>query len=258
MHDELPVDVALGKVDYYEAVGFSDHRATNAIWYRLLNCGFRLSAGAGTDAMTNFASLRGPVGMDRVYVHVSERSTDPVARRAAFLAGLRAGHTFATNGPLLGFSLQDQGPGGELELPPARIACTIVASMRSIAPIDHVEVVRNGEVVANATLAADHACRPRSKATSTSSTSGWLLLRAWNDSATPEIFDIYPYATTNPVYVSVGDEPVRSSADAAYFLSWIDDLIAAARRRLPATTQPRRRARRWRSCAGARGLRARR
>ena len=88
LRNELPVDVALGKVDYYEAVGFSDHRATNTVWYRLLNCGFRLSAGAGTDAMTNYASLRGPVGMNRVYVHATGTSADPEKRRAAFLAGL--------------------------------------------------------------------------------------------------------------------------------------------------------------------------
>ena len=60
---ELPVDVALGKVDYYEAIGFvDDYDATARVWYRLLNCGFRLPTGAGTDAMANFASLRGPVG----------------------------------------------------------------------------------------------------------------------------------------------------------------------------------------------------
>ena len=42
--------------------------ATAKVWYQLLNCGFRLPAGAGTDAMANFASLRGPVGMNRVFV----------------------------------------------------------------------------------------------------------------------------------------------------------------------------------------------
>src|SRR5256885_12690534 len=40
---ELPVDVALGKVDYLEVMGYSDHRITSGIWYRLLNCGFRRS-----------------------------------------------------------------------------------------------------------------------------------------------------------------------------------------------------------------------
>jgi len=40
------VDVALGKVDYIEAMGFSDHKSTAAVWYRLLNCGFHLPAAA--------------------------------------------------------------------------------------------------------------------------------------------------------------------------------------------------------------------
>src|SRR5207244_525788 len=66
---ELPVDAALGKVDYVEVMGYSDHLITSAIWYRLLNCGFRLPAGAGTDAFPNFASLRGPPGLVRVFAH---------------------------------------------------------------------------------------------------------------------------------------------------------------------------------------------
>jgi len=37
---ELPADVALGKVDYIEVVGFSDHKSTAEVWYKLLNCGF--------------------------------------------------------------------------------------------------------------------------------------------------------------------------------------------------------------------------
>ena len=43
----LPIDAALGKIDYYEAVGFSDHKATNAMWYRLLECGLRDSGRRG-------------------------------------------------------------------------------------------------------------------------------------------------------------------------------------------------------------------
>ena len=43
--DELPVDVALGKLEYMEIVGFSDHKSTAGVWYKLLNLGFRLPAG---------------------------------------------------------------------------------------------------------------------------------------------------------------------------------------------------------------------
>src|SRR4029453_5808843 len=64
----LPVDVALGKVDYIEVVGFSDHKATAHGWHRLSNLGFSRPAAPGTGAMANNGSLRGPVGMNRVFL----------------------------------------------------------------------------------------------------------------------------------------------------------------------------------------------
>jgi TolB protein len=67
---ELPADVALGKVDYIEVVGFADHKTTAEIWYKLLNCGFRLPTAAGKDFMANYASVRGPAGLNRVYAEV--------------------------------------------------------------------------------------------------------------------------------------------------------------------------------------------
>jgi len=59
--------------------------------------------------------------------------------------------------------------------------------------------------------------------------SGWCALRAFSDKAEYPILDLYPYATTSPVYVSVAGSPVRSAADAAYFVAWVDRLIAGAR-----------------------------
>src|SRR3989449_10170589 len=85
---ELPVDVALGKVDYLEVMGYSDHRITSGIWYRLLNCGFRIPAGAGTDAFPNFASLRGPPGVVRLFVR-----SGPALDRSSFMAGPQGGGT---------------------------------------------------------------------------------------------------------------------------------------------------------------------
>jgi TolB protein len=46
---ELPADVALGKVEYLEVMGYSDHLITSEVWYRLLNCGFRIPAGVGPE-----------------------------------------------------------------------------------------------------------------------------------------------------------------------------------------------------------------
>jgi TolB protein len=89
---ELPVDVALGKVDYMEILGFNDHRSTARVWYQLLNLGFRIPAAGGTDAMGNFASLRGPVGMNRVYVRVPDGEVKP----EQWMANLKDGRSFAT------------------------------------------------------------------------------------------------------------------------------------------------------------------
>jgi Tol biopolymer transport system component len=216
----LPVDVALGKADYIEVVGFSDHKATAAVWHRLLNLGFRLSAGAGTDAMANYASLRGPVGMNRVFLQTGGDTS-----AAALHKALREGHSVASNGPLLALQVDGKNPGDTIELAAGR-KLSYRAAMRSLAPLDHVEVLYNGRVVArhgkkDATSADLSGAIPVT-------TSGWILLRAWNDEPDALIFDIYPYASTNPIYVSISSQPAKSPKDAEYFLRWIDRIIAAA------------------------------
>ena len=221
--DELPVDVALGKVDYYEALGFvDDYVATAKVWYQLLNCGFRLPAGAGTDAMANFASLRGPVGMNRVFV----KSGAPLEHRR-WLTALKAGRSFATNGPLLGFTLGGKELGDELRLSTGGGELIARVTLRSMVPVDHLEIVGNGKVVADIPLAGN-----RTTASATLKipvhTSGWYLLRARGDRPAYPILDVYPYATTSPIYVTVGDAPVRSPADAEYFIAWIDRLHMGA------------------------------
>jgi hypothetical protein len=218
----LPVDAALGKVDYYEALGFvDDPMATARVWYQLLNCGFRLPAGAGTDAMANFASLRGPVGMNRVYV----RSGGPL-EHSRWLGALKAGRSFATNGPLLELTVDGRGLGEEVTLPREGGEVTARIRLRSNVPVDHLELIRNGEVAHTVPLAGD-----RTSAVATVrlpvARSGWLLLRARSDRAIYPVLDLYPYATTSPVYLTVGGRPARSRADAEYFMAWIDRTRAA-------------------------------
>src|SRR3989442_10706748 len=108
---ELPVDAALGKVDYMEVMGYSDHLVTSGIWYRLLNCGFRIPAGAGTDAFPNFASLRGPPGLVRVFVR-----TGPTLDRRRWMAGLKAGRTVVAKAPLPQITPGGGGMGGVIRL----------------------------------------------------------------------------------------------------------------------------------------------
>ena len=61
------------------------------------------------------------------------------------------------------------------------------------------------------------------------SRSGWCVLRAWSEKSEHPVLDLYPYATTSPIYITVeGSKPDRSE-DAAYFVAWIDRMIDAAK-----------------------------
>jgi dipeptidyl aminopeptidase/acylaminoacyl peptidase len=217
----LPIDVALGKVDYLEVMGFSNHLITAAVWYRLLNCGFRVPAGAGTDAFPNFAMLRGPVGLERVYVQAG-----PALDHERFLAGLTAGRTFVTNGPLLSFAVAGHGPGEDISLAAPR-ALSAHVTLRSIVPVDHLELIGNGEVVASIPLRDDRTAADTTL-TVMARGSGWFLLRAYGDGPREPVLDLYPYASTSPVYVTVGGAPPRSREDARFFTRWVDRVTAAA------------------------------
>ena len=173
---ELPVDMALGKVDYMEILGFSDHKSTAAVWYRLLNLGFRLPAAGGTDAMANYASLRGPVGMNRVYARVQ----DGAAEVRGWLEALKAGRTFATNGPLLGLRLGGAEIGDELKFDRPQPLVPFSAHLRSIVAVDHLDLVCNGRVVKSfvGRLPMDHGDFEGSIPLQAT---GWCLLRAFTD-----------------------------------------------------------------------------
>jgi hypothetical protein len=217
----LPADVAHGKADYIEIVSFADHKATAAVWYRLLNLGFRLPAGAGTDAMANYASLRGPVGLNRVFLD-TQGTRSPAALRDA----LKGGRAFVSNGPLLGLIVGDERPGGTLRLDAGGETAVRVA-LRSPVAVDHLELVANGRVVRTFELEGERRVFDWSGNVPLTA-SGWLLLRAWNEHADPGVLDIYPYATTSPIYVESPTPAPAAGEDARYFVTWLDRVIEAA------------------------------
>jgi TolB protein len=160
------------------------------------------------------------VGMNRVYV----RSGAPLEHRR-WLAALKAGRSFASNGPLLEMTVNDIEPGGEVRLPGAGDV-TVSVRLRSNVPVDHLELVQNGRVVEDVPLAAD-----RRSATARVRVpvdrSGWLLVRARGDKPAYPTLDAFPYATTSPVYLTVAGRPARSARDARYFMRWIDRMRAS-------------------------------
>jgi TolB protein len=217
---ELPADVAQGKVDYLEVIGFSDHKATAEVWYRLMNLGFHVPAGAGTDAMANYASLRGPVGLNRVFLDTGGRR-DP----AAVLSALKQGQGFVTNGPLLGLRLGERKPGDTLALAgPGKLAYRV--SLRSIVPMQHLELLQNGKVIKAFELGDDRQHFDAAGQVDVAD-GGWILLRAWNEGADPQVLDLYPYATTNPIWLDLPGGAPPAPAEATYFVAWLDRVVAA-------------------------------
>lgn len=227
IHNALPVDVALGKIDYYETVGFSYHKPSAEVWHRLLNCGFRVSAAGGTDAMANYASLRGPVGVDRTYVQTRGTATDSNQLVSDWLDGLKKGKTLATNSAILGFEINQSGPGSEIQVKDKKIKVNYKGFMRSVIPMDHLQIIANGKVIKEIIVKGDKTISDF-EGSITIDKSSWVLLRAWNDNAHSDIQDFYPYATTSPVYLILNQQPIRSKQDATYFLQWIDKVYESA------------------------------
>ena len=106
----------------------------------------------------------------------------------------------------------------------AQAAVPFTAKLRSIVPLDHLEVVCNGRVAQTLKLAG---ARDSADVTGTLplNESGWCVLRTSSDKAEYPVLDNYVYATTSPVYVTIGGMPPRSPEDAKYFAAWINRTI---------------------------------
>src|SRR3982074_2819224 len=77
------------------------------VYYNCLNCGFRLSMSSGSDKM----ALNPPMGSARTYV-----KTDGPLTYQTWVDGIRKGRTFASNYPLLEFTLNGKESGETIAL----------------------------------------------------------------------------------------------------------------------------------------------
>ena len=160
--------------------------------------------------------------------------------RRTFLAAVRAGRTFATNAPLLDFSLAGQGIGGEVARPAGRQRLEAKVHLRSLVPVDH--LADRGQRPGGGRGPAHRAPhqRRRHRCLSPSSAPAGTPCAPGPRRSRHPVLDGYPFATTSPIYVTLGGAPVRSPADARYFEAWIDR-VAEAVASIPTGTPPRRR-----------------
>jgi len=138
-------------------------------YYRLLNCGLKLAAGAGSAT----GAKETPAGFNRAYIRCSPADGVP-----EMLEHWRQGRNFVTNGPMLFLRAEESlRPGDSLELdgPDAEVELEIEAV--SDYPLRSVEVVVNGEVAASLPLESGQTGITR-KVTVPLKQSSWICARA--------------------------------------------------------------------------------
>jgi hypothetical protein len=205
---EAPVAVALGHVDALNiADGFPVEYEG---YYRLLNCGFRLPISSGTDWWE--------YDHNRVFVQAQSGFS-----YETWLAGLRAGRTFVSNGPLLQFEVDGQGPGSVVE-GAGRVKVTARALSR--VPFERLEIVRDGEIVASQT--ANDRQEARLERELETEGSGWLAARVAGATLTRLGYPVF--AHTTPVFIHSA-LPTRHGAEAARALvTQIENAVASIRK----------------------------
>lgn len=214
------VDAALGTTD---AVEWSNANVGGFFpLYAVWNNGLEITAVGGEDSISNLHRTK-VVGSFRTYVCTGAAGAAGLDMEAWF-RGLRAGHAFVSSGPLVELTVDGRIPGERVNLPPGGGAVRVAATVRSITPLRRVVLVFNGEVLEDIRLDGDRR-RAAFEKTLRVTRSGWFHLRAEGDPSERFPLDVaYAQAFTNPVWVAVGDEPVRSRAAADYAIRWITKL----------------------------------
>lgn len=216
---EFPVDIALGLADTIDVMSQNNERITTPLWYRLLNCGFKCPASAGTDSFLNIPYHLVP-GAGRVYVKAGEKFT-----YENWIQAFKQGRTFVTNGPLLRFTFNGADPGQEFMVSQGSFEMEIEGLAKSIVPMEAVEIVVNGSVVRRIEAGEDPYMIPV-KETLILGKSSWVAVRTIGPGHRWVTNDQDVYAHTSPVYVTVDDRPISSAEDARFFSDQIDVLIA--------------------------------
>jgi Tol biopolymer transport system component len=222
----LPVDAALGRVDTLDVMGFG-YGASLPLWYRLLNCGLRIPAAAGTDVFLNRITSY-PPGWGRCYVKLTNGLS-----YTEWMRGQKAGRSYITSGPMLEWTADGWEPGDTLRLDAPR-KVRVRARASSQFPMKTLELIVNGTVLLTNTATASARELTFDQDVKLDQ-AGWLAVRCGGANTS------FPAGSTlvahgNPVYIEMPGHPFDARAEAKYFLAWIDrlDVDLKKRDRIPA------------------------
>jgi hypothetical protein len=205
---EAPVAAALGHMDAYN-VG-DGLNAEYDRYYGLLNCGLHIPVSSGTDWWI--------YDHNRVFVQV-----EGTFNYDTWIAGLRAGRTFVSNGPLLELRVNDKGPGSSVATGGVLQVSTSVVSRL---PFERVEILYNGEIVAE--QAAWKQGETKLERELHVSRGGWIAARVAGGGKTHAGTKVF--AHTSPIYVRVEGTPNRRAESAGAFVDEIEESIRLIRK----------------------------
>ncbi len=237
---ELPIDVALDKIDAVETMVFGNpmvqHPAWNArgkwtppavspltLWYSLLNTGFNLPGLGSTDKMWNSQV----VGSVRSYVKVEGELT-----YQKWVDGIKAGRTFVSSNAMIDFSVDGQTPGSTLRRKDAA-DLPFRAVVDSRFPVERIEIIVNGQVAASMENPGKLG-HLEFTGTVKADASAWVAARAFSKHELPYQYHLtgspsIVFAHASPVYVEIDGKPRHSAPDAAFLTEICDRTIAWAK-----------------------------
>ena len=205
---ETPVTVALGNLNAYNLADGLD--ADYRRYYGFLNCGIRMPASSGTDWWI--------YDHNRVFVQVEGAFTYDT-----WIAGLRAGRTFISNGPLVEFTVNGKGPGASLDVNgPLRVSARAISRL----PFERLEIVRDGEVVADQTAVGQREASLDREIHVEQG--GWIAARVSGNTKTHALTTVF--AHTSPVYYRVAGTPFRRAEAAGAFVDEIEESVRFIRK----------------------------
>ena len=219
-------DLALGTVDFVEVNSIGGMEPL----YRAWNCGYDVVASAGEDAFGNFYRSY-IIGSNRVYVKTGKQLDYD-----KWIADFRAGRSFVSAGPLVYFTINGKDPGDTINLPAGSHTMRAKAEVRSIMPIESIELLFNNQVVATLEPTGEKRIATLNEEV-TIDGSGWFAVRTRAKYATHPIRRPFPFAATMPVRVVVDDKPIRSHEDAQYFIDRLDQVLQQAMETGPWNTE---------------------
>ncbi|QEG33175.1 CehA/McbA family metallohydrolase [Bythopirellula goksoeyrii] len=184
-------------------------------YYRLLNCGLHLAAGAGSAT----GAKNTPVGYNRVYVRTAGKDS-----LQSFIQRWREGRNFATNGPMLLLCIDEQyHPGDTIDFGSKGGIVDTEVVVHSSQPVSEIEVIVNGRVVhtANETELSEKKFRVPIKIEE----GAWLAAKCtveddllsdselatykWGTDEMPRMPTRLRFAHTSPIYIQVDGHGAR-------------------------------------------------